>query len=160
MAKERLSKLHRYILKALFEKCALNNKGIKAIYLEKYNNSRKTLLNSDRVTLYKSIKNLLAKGFIERGAYRSYMLTEKGMETLKANTFHRVDNINFKDYKKRVDEDRAEYENLNKKYYKREATFSNKEIKKMWKRIEEYYNKYESWSGHWTLNNSSVRSSE
>ena len=151
MAKERLSKLQSYILKALFEKCVLNSKGIKAIYLEKYNNSKKTLSNSDRVTLHKSIKNLLAKGLIERGAYRSYMLTEKGIETLKANTVHLLDNINFKDYKKRVDEDRAEYENLNKKYYKMEKTFSNKEIEKMWKRIEEYYNKYESWSGHWTL---------
>lgn len=151
MAKERLSKLQSYILKALFKKYALNNKGIKAIYLEKCNNSKKTLSSSDRVTLHKSIKNLLAKGLIERGVYKSYMLTEKGIETLKANSVQPLDDINFKDYKKRVEEDRVEYENLNKNYYKWGVTFSNKEMEKMWKRIEEYYNKYESWPGHWTL---------
>ena len=77
------------------------------------------------------------------------MLTEKGIETLKANTVHPLDSISFKDYKKRVEGDRAEYENLNKKYYKMWETFSNKELNKMWKKIEGYYNKYESWPSHW-----------
>ena len=96
MLKERLSKLQEWILKRIEEQTTISQKGLKRYYNK---GLRDPLTNKERVTLFKSIKNMILKGLIKEGKFESYILTEKGFNSLKVNVSgYDVRYINYKDY--------------------------------------------------------------
>ena len=120
MPKERLSKLQKWILQKIYNKITLISKGIKE-YLNKNPNvtfSRRTwwrkkvephkdkLTTSERVTIHRTLENMLQKGLIDKGKYENYFLTKKGFETfVNANKIHTVeDKVSFKKYLKELRE--------------------------------------------------------
>ncbi len=116
MSRERLSKLQKYILEGIYDKTSITFMGAK-MYFNK--EDRDTLLNKERVTLHKSFQNMLAKGLIEKGSYKNYLLTEKGFNILKANVFHyNNENINFEKYQSRQQEEQRQAETLYEDYVK------------------------------------------
>ena len=117
MSRERLSKLQKYIIEEIYDKTSITFRGAKRYFNKE---DRDTLLNNkERVTLHKSFQNMLAKGLIEKGSYKNYLLTEKGFNILKANVFHyNNENINFKDYQSRQQEEQRQAETLYEDYVK------------------------------------------
>ena len=96
MLKERLSKLQEWILKRIEEQTTISQKGLKRYYNK---GLRDPLTNKERVTLFKSIKNMISKGLIKGGEFKNYILTEKGFNSLKVNVSgYDVRYINYKDY--------------------------------------------------------------
>ena len=96
MLKERISKLQEWILKRIEEQTTISQKGLKRYYNK---GLRDPLTNKERVTLFKSIKNMILKGLIKEGKFESYILTEKGFNSLKVNVSGcDVRYINYKDY--------------------------------------------------------------
>ena len=107
MLKERISKLQEWILKRIEEQTTISQKGLKRYYNK---GLRDPLTNKERVTLFKSIKNMILKGLIKEGKFESYILTEKGFNSLKVNsTGSGVRDINFKDYLSRLESSDKEY---------------------------------------------------
>lgn len=82
MLKERLSKLQEWILKRIEEKTTISHRGLKRYFNKEL---RDHLMNKERVTLFKSIKNMISKGLIKGGEFKNYILTEKGFNSLKVN---------------------------------------------------------------------------
>jgi len=96
MLKERLSKLQEWILKRIEEKTSISQRGLKRYFNKEL---RDTLTNKERVTLFKSVKNMISKGLIKEGEFKNYILTEKGFNSLKVNVSGSdMRYINFKDY--------------------------------------------------------------
>ena len=96
MLKERISKLQEWILKRIEEQTTISHRGLKRYYNK---GLRDPLTNKERVTLFKSIKNMILKGLIKEGKFESYILTEKGFNSLKVNVSgYDVRYINYKDY--------------------------------------------------------------
>ena len=82
MLKERLSKLQEWILKRIEEKTSISHRGLKRYFNKELIDP---LTNKERVTLFKSIKNMILKGLIKEGGFKNYRLTEKGFNYLKVN---------------------------------------------------------------------------
>ena len=96
MLKERLSKLQEWILKRIEEKTSISQRGLKRYFNKEL---RDSITNKERVTLFKSLKNMISKGLIKEGEFKNYILTEKGFNSLKVNVSGSgVRYINFKDY--------------------------------------------------------------
>ena len=96
MLKERISKLQEWILKRIEEKTTISQRGLKRYFNKEL---RDPLMNKERVTLFKSIKNMISKGLIKEGEFKNYSLTEKGFNSLKVNVSgYDVRYINYKDY--------------------------------------------------------------
>jgi hypothetical protein len=109
MAKERLSKLQKWILNRIYKNGAISKPGMKGYFNKEI---RDALNNSERVTLHKSVRNLIQKELLTKGPYGSYILTEKGFNALlKANvSLVGSENVSFKDYQEREEKSRKEYE--------------------------------------------------
>ena len=108
MARERLSSLQKYILKRIYDKCSITKRGLKSYFNKEYGMS---LENRERVTLHRSLANMIKKGLISRGKYKNYVLTEEGLRALIANDSVAVEkNISIKDYEERRVKDEKEYE--------------------------------------------------
>ena len=82
MLKERISKLQEWILKRIEEKTIISQRGLKRYFNKEL---RDPLMNKERVTLFKSLKNMISKGLIKEGEFESYILTEKGFNSHKVN---------------------------------------------------------------------------
>jgi len=96
LKKERLSKLQKWVLKRIEEKSSITTRGLKSFFNKEL---RDPLTNKERVTLFKSIKNMISKGLIQKGEFKNYVLTEKGFNSLKVNvSSYDMTNISFKDY--------------------------------------------------------------
>lgn len=96
MLKERLSKLQKWILKRIEEKTSISQRGLKGYFNKEL---RDPITNKERVTLFRSVKNIISKGLIKEGEFKNYILTEKGFNSLKVNVSGSdVRYINFKDY--------------------------------------------------------------
>ena len=107
MLKERLSKLQEWILKRIEEKTTISQKGLKRYFNKEL---RDPLINKERVTLFKSIKNMISKGLIKEGEFKNYILTEKGFNSLKVNVSGSgVRYINFKAYLSSLESSDKEY---------------------------------------------------
>ena len=116
MLKERLSKVQEWILKRIEEKTTISQKGLKRYFNKEL---RDPLTNKERVTLFKSIKNMISKGLIKEGELKNYILTEKGFNSLKVNgTGSGVRDINFNDYQSSLESSDKEY----KAHLKRQRT--------------------------------------
>lgn len=109
MAKERLSRLQLRILGEIYENRYITKDSLKSYYGKQLNDNWS---NSERVTIHKSLHNLVSKRLIFNAINDRYYLTELGFELLKANASlnNQVD-VNFKVYKQLVD---AEIEFFNK----------------------------------------------
>ncbi|MCH7928144.1 MAG: hypothetical protein IID03_09225 [Candidatus Dadabacteria bacterium] len=105
MLKERISKLQEWILKRIEEKTTISQRGLKRYFNKEL---RDPLMNKERVTLFKSIKNMISKGLIKEGEFKSYILTEKGFNSLKVNV-PGSDITNFKDYLSRLESSDKEF---------------------------------------------------
>ena len=115
MLKERLSKLQEWILKRIEEKTTISHRGLKRYFNKEL---RDPLMNKERVTLFKSIKNMISKGLIKEGEFKNYILTEKGFNSLKVNVSG-FDVRNFKDYQSSLESSDKEF----KAYQKGLRTF-------------------------------------
>ena len=82
MLKERISKLQEWILKRIEEQTTISQRGLKRYFNKEL---RDPITNKERVTLFKSIKNMISKGLIKGGEFKNYILTEKGFNSLKVN---------------------------------------------------------------------------
>ena len=105
MLKERISKLQEWILKRIEEKTTISHRGLKRYYNKEL---RDPLMNKERVTLFKSIKNMISKGSIKEGEFTNYILTEKGFNSLKVNVSG-FDVRNFKDYQSSLESSDKEF---------------------------------------------------
>ncbi len=96
LKKERLSKLQKWVLKRIEENSSISQRGLRRYFNKEL---RDPLTNKERVTLFKSIKNMISKGLIQKGEFKNYVLTEKGFNSLKVNVAsYDMTNISFKDY--------------------------------------------------------------
>jgi len=96
MLKERLSKLQEWILKRIEEKTSIAKRALRGYFNKEL---RDPLTNKERVTLFRSVKNMISKGLIKEGEFKNYILTEKGFNSLKVNVSSLgVRYINYKDY--------------------------------------------------------------
>jgi len=96
MGKERLSKLQKWVLKRIEENSSISQRGLRRYFNKEL---RDPLTNKERVTLFKSIKNMISKGLIQKGEFKHYVLTKKGFNSLKVNdSGYVMTNISFKDY--------------------------------------------------------------
>jgi len=112
MLKERLSKLQQWILKRIEEKTSISQRGLKRYYNKEL---RDSITNKERVTLFKSLKNMISKGLIKEGEFKNYILTEKGFNFLKVNVSGSgVRYINFKDYQSSLESSDKEFKALKK----------------------------------------------
>jgi len=112
MLKERLSKLQEWILKRIEEKTSISQRGLKRYFNKEL---RDPITNKERVTLFKSIKNMISKGLIKEGEFKNYILTEKGFNSLKVNVSGSgVRYINFKDYLSSLESSDKEFKALQK----------------------------------------------
>ncbi len=75
MAKERLSKLQKWILTRTFELGTVQRSELRELINRE---SKGKMTDSERVTLHKSINNLLRKGLLTKTRYNGYILTKKG----------------------------------------------------------------------------------
>ena len=105
MLKERISKLQEWILKRIEEQTTISQRGLKRYFNKEL---RDPITNKERVTLFKSIKNMISKGLIKEGEFKSYILTEKGFNSLKVNV-PGSDITNFKDYLSRLESSDKEF---------------------------------------------------
>ena len=107
MGKERLSKLQKWILQRIEENSSISQRGLRRYFNKEL---RDPLTNKERVTLFKSIKNMISKGLIRKGEFKHYVLTEKGFNSLKVNVSGYVmTNISFKDYLTSLEKSDKEY---------------------------------------------------
>jgi len=81
MAKERLSKLQLNILEEMYKKRYVFKSSLKVFYNKRPGD---TWENSERVTIHKSLNNLVSKGLVSDYKNNRYCLTENGFEVLKA----------------------------------------------------------------------------
>jgi len=96
MAKERLSKLQLNILEEMYKKRYVFKSSLKVFYNKRPGD---TWENSERVTIHKSLNNLVSKGLVSEYKNNRYCLTENGFEVLKANKNKDIrNNVNFKAY--------------------------------------------------------------
>ena len=110
MAKERLSRLQKFILLKGYKDCGVMRRHFLEYYglcdPMTYPSNKKALGNANRVTMLRCKRNMLASGLIkevEQGRY--IVLTDKGVNTLKANDcVADIQNISIKDYQQRVEE--------------------------------------------------------
>jgi len=96
LKKERLSKLQKWVLKRIEENSSISQRALRGYFNKEL---RDPLTNKERVTLFRSIKNMISKGLIRKGEFKNYVLTEKGFNSLKVNVSgYDMTNISFKDY--------------------------------------------------------------
>ena len=105
MLKERISKLQEWILKRIEEKTSISQRGLKRYFNKEL---RDPITNKERVTLFKSLKNMISKGLIKEGGFKNYSLTEKGFNSLKVNVSG-IDVRNYKDYLSRLESSDKEF---------------------------------------------------
>lgn len=75
MAKERLSRLQKWILTQTFNSVSFSKRDMKKFFGKTL---RQPLTNSQRLILYKSLASLLRKELITKGPFKNFILTEKG----------------------------------------------------------------------------------
>lgn len=106
----RTSKLQKFILKSGYDDCFIMRRHFKEFYGIRGSGWGSGLGNAKRATMSNCRKNLFEKGLIEEKG-KFVVLTEKGVDVLKANGSHDGEQtISYKEYIKRVDETIGEYE--------------------------------------------------
>jgi len=115
MAKERLSRLQKYIINKIYKNTSTSRKCIRAFFGKKAGGmfSRgETMTTAERVVIHRSVNSLLKRDIIKIGKHKDYYLTERGFSVfLKVNKSRDGEtNVNFKDYEDRRDQSLKEYE--------------------------------------------------
>lgn len=109
MAKERLSKLQKWILQKCLYDLFITGKRTKEFF--GHENTKKpgfSITNCERVILFRGLNNLLKKDLLyQREGWRVYCLTEAGF--LKANSFSAgATFVSFKDYNEAIEKKNEE----------------------------------------------------
>lgn len=122
--RERLSTFQAWVLERIYNETAISKQGLKAFYKKARSDTKGPgqtfhefqcglpLTTSERVTIYRSLKNMLQKKLIYAGKYGSFYLTEKGFNAyVNANKSHASGkNVSFKDHEKKRDKHLARFE--------------------------------------------------
>jgi len=106
----RLSKLQRWVLGEAYSRCWIGRKEMRGYYGKHW--KRDTLTPAERVTIHRSLRSLLGKGLLEPDSYKTFILTQAGVEALlKANELpDGGKNVNFNEYTGRLQTKQAEFE--------------------------------------------------
>ena len=108
-----MSKLQKWVLGTAYERCWIGRREIRGYYGKRYGRwDKDTLTPAERVTIHRSLRSMVDKGLLEPDSYKTFVLTQTGVEALlKANEPRNGGkNVNFNEYTERLQVKEAECE--------------------------------------------------